>query len=70
MAKYTSQFYNLLYDLYLYTTHKPLCKFLDFFLQNNFCLGTPLAQTLMMSPPVIPQDLTSQVANITGCETN
>ena len=50
MAKYTSQFNNLLYDLYLYATHRPLCKFLDFFLQNNFCLGTPLAQTLMMSP--------------------
>lgn len=38
----------------IYTSMPPTNHFVNnlfgFFLQNNFCLGTPLAQTLMMSP--------------------
>lgn len=49
MAKCTSQFnYSM-----IYTSMPPTNHFVNiwiFFLQNNFCLGTPLAQTLMMSP--------------------
>lgn len=47
MAKCTSQFnYSMIYTCMPATNHFGF----GFFLQNNFCLGTPLAQTLMMSP--------------------
>ena len=69
MAKYTSQFNNLLYDLYLYATHRPLCKFLDFFFAEQLLSGNSLGPDPNDVPPVIPQGVTSQVANITECET-
>lgn len=64
MAKCTSQFnYSM-----IYATHKPLCKYWIFFAEQLLS-GNSLGPDPNDVPPVIPQGVTSQDANITECET-